>query len=123
MNAPEVEQHLTMLATRRLPESWKRGILLASEAARPRALFVPRFVERAAWSAIAAAWLAIAALRTTTPFIAPPSGPPMSTRDVAAHWNQIRLYAVAEFVPVDESATPAHIHIEQELIIHIRPRS
>ena len=119
MNAPDLEKHLAALAPRRLPETWKAGILQSAASVRVPAFFR---IERLAWSAIAATWLAILALRTTTPFIAPPSGPPVSARDVAEHWRQIRLYSALDLVP-DESTPPARIHIEQEFILHARPRS
>jgi hypothetical protein len=79
-------------------------------------------VERTAWGTIAAAWLAIVALRATTPFIEPPSGPPASAAEIAGHWNQIRRYAALELAP-SESEAPVRIHIEQEFVLPARPRS
>ncbi|MDD5199204.1 MAG: hypothetical protein PHC88_05320 [Terrimicrobiaceae bacterium] len=119
MNAPELEKCLAALTPRRLPGAWKAGVLEGVAAARRPTGF--HRAERLAWGAVAATWLAIFALRATTPFIPTPPGPPASAAEIAAHCDEIRRYAALEFAS-PESPPPTRIRIEEEFIL-VRPRS
>lgn len=116
MNDAELEHRLATLAAPALPPTWKAGILASTRPPSPFA-----WIERASWSALAAAWLLIFTLHLTTPFVARPSGPAISGAEMAAHWQQVRLYTAWQ-PPLDEQ-TSLHIHLEQEFILPLHPRS
>jgi hypothetical protein len=138
MNAPDLESRLSRLAPRRLPAAWKAEILAATnsrapqphpQAATPRGRrreesSPGRFrIERWAWGAVAAAWLAILALRATTPTFPPPAGPVLTAAELEQHWREVRHYAALDLLPPEPPA-PVRLEIEQEFVLPIhRPRS
>jgi hypothetical protein len=124
MNAPELESHLSRLAPRRLPATWKEAILAATSSRTPQpqrgALFR---IERWGWGAVAATWLVILGLRTTTPTFAPPAGPALTAAELEQHWREVHHYAALDLLP-SEPPAPLRIEIEQEFVLPIhRPRS
>ena len=124
MNAPELESRLSQLAPRRLPAAWKAEILAAtnSRASRPQRGAFFR-IERWGWGAVAATWLVILGLRSTTPIFPPPAGPVLTAAELERHWREVRHYAALDLLPPEPTA-PVRIEIEQEFVLPIhRPRS
>ena len=122
MNAPELESRLSRLAPRRLPAAWKAEILAATNSrATQRGAFFR--IERWGWGAVAATWLVILGLRTTTPTFPPPAGPALTAAELEQHWREVRHYAALDLL-LPEPPAPVRIEIEQEFVLPIhRPRS